>query len=187
MSISFQEFHCIVTNVIYAAVAFFALFLLQLFQHEIQAKLRGPDEGSLRYSFVSRAFCIVLGSFDICYWKGLWDGVNCLFGERWETATVTASMGLMGLFLSGSSRSMILAPMGVKLDIAANSCATSTVLRKDKFDPWKNRIGDVLYSILIETMVILAWHGLWSFYDIVLPFDIIPNWWSFVSNHNIIF
>ena len=75
---------------------------------------------------------------------------------------------------------MVSTPMGTMLDIPENACHTCTYHMKTDEDGWTARVGDVLFTTFIELMVIFCWHGIWSFEDLIIPFELVPKWWSFV-------
>lgn len=53
---------------------------------------------------ISRVFSVVLGLFDIYYWKGLWDGINCVIELKWYISLATFLIGSIGLIILGTYR-----------------------------------------------------------------------------------
>ena len=59
-------------------------FYLQVFRYEIKSFLAGKKFGTMRYKLLSGFYSVFFGTVDIVYWKGLWDGIDCIFGIRPE-------------------------------------------------------------------------------------------------------
>ena len=77
-------------------------------------------------------FSLFLGFFDIYYWKGVWDGFNCLWGSGEKSpiaALVTLGGGVAALTLSGTLSSLMCPPIGLALDNEDTFMTTSTYLR----------------------------------------------------------
>ena len=106
------------------------------------------------------------GITDIIYWKSIWDGVDCLFGKNYTTASLTLSGGLLVLISAKSLKSASSLPVGMVIDDVANCCSASTFLQTKIKDGKIQRGFDAFFTFMIELFVILAWHGLWSIQDL---------------------
>ena len=133
---------------------------------------------SSRFILVSRIFSLLLGFFDIYYWKAIWDGTNCLFGLNYTVAASTLGLGVLVLALAGVLSSVNSAPVGTVLDLETNSCATGTYFEHRRDSHFCLKLADVLVTVFLEMFVILAWHGMWTLEDI---FTEQMNWSNEVS------
>ena len=66
---------------------------------------------------------------DIILWKGIWDGINCIFGQEYLTATITFCLGLVVLTAFGTLRSTVSVPIGFIIDDMTNCCEANTYLQ----------------------------------------------------------
>ena len=128
---------------------------------------------------------------DIYLWKGIWDGVDCWCGRNAYTAICTLIGGTVVLIAFGALKSASSLPIGFAIDDVANCCSASTYLsttvgssascyKKQNLphfgslalvclqskDTALRKAGDMFLSAVIETFVVLAWHGLWTLEDL---------------------
>ena len=66
------------------------------------------------------------GFVDIYFWKGTWDGVNCIFGKSYIVACVTFFGAMSALICVKSLKSASSLPVGLVVDDIANLCHAST-------------------------------------------------------------
>ena len=74
-------------------------------------------------------FSVFWGFVDIILWKGIWDGINCIFGQEYLTATITFCLGLVVLTAFGTLRSTVSVPIGFIIDDMRNCCEANTYLQ----------------------------------------------------------
>ena len=55
--------------------------------------IAGGSSHKLRFRYVMYVYNISLAFFDIWYWKGVWDGYDCLFGFGVVQSTCTLLIG----------------------------------------------------------------------------------------------
>eukprot|EP00095_Tigriopus_kingsejongensis_P005976 maker-scaffold48_size466083-snap-gene-2.8 protein:Tk05976 transcript:maker-scaffold48_size466083-snap-gene-2.8-mRNA-1 annotation:"eukaryotic translation initiation factor 4e" len=115
---------CVTPNVICLPLGLMLSFGLQFFQTDIHRLAGDPD--LTWFKFVSRVFSILLGVTDILYWKGLWDGINCLSKTSPIVAVGTLVVGVTVLTWAKALRSIASSPVGITLDTADNCCQTAT-------------------------------------------------------------
>jgi len=82
---------------------------------------------NFRFYCVSRLFSLVWGFCDIYMWKGVWDGLDCIFGMNYVSAIVPFVIGTMILVFTKSFRSALSLPVGIVIDDKkANCCEAQT-------------------------------------------------------------
>lgn len=121
-----KEDDCTKWNVICIAAGAAVNVLLIAFGREIRCKVAGPTFDSQRYRIASAAYCLLIGTSDIAYWKGLWDVVNCWFGAENSVALVTMTLGMSSMILVGAARGAISCPLGIVLDTPATCFQADT-------------------------------------------------------------
>lgn len=68
------------------------------------------------------------GTIDILMWKGLWDGIDCVFGKSQIVSITTLCIGTIILAAFGILRSAVSVPIGIIIDDKANCCTANTFL-----------------------------------------------------------
>lgn len=141
------------------------------FNHEIiKTKIAKHDHQHHRsawFTFISRLFSVFWGFVDIFFWKSIWDGVDCLFGRTYLTASLTLCGGSLVLICARSLRSASSLPVGIVMDDISNCCSASTFLQTQVSDPIWRRCYDAFLTFMAECFVIFAWHGLWTIEDLL--------------------
>ena len=61
-------------------------------------------------------------------WKGLWDGIDCVFGKSQIVSITTLCIGTVVLAAFGILRSAVSVPVGIIIDDKANCCTANTFL-----------------------------------------------------------
>lgn len=153
--------------------------LIDLFHHNLRE--RAGEVGSLRQNILRHVFSLLWGFSDILFWKGIWDQIDhtagygtsqvSLFLRRKQPdcqAASTLLIGLTVLLLFRRVKSALSMPIGIVVDQEEEHIHADTVLNSCPGDPVLTRIADGVLSRVMEAGVVLLWHGVWSFMDLVL-------------------
>ena len=88
------------------------------------------------------------------------------------------------MILLGVARSAIIAPNGISLDIDGNCFNPLTYFAHDESRSKWDHCKDVALSLLLEALITLQWHGMWTLEDISMEetgtSTEISAWWSVV-------
>ncbi|XP_059081260.1 uncharacterized protein LOC131879073 [Tigriopus californicus] len=154
---------CITPNLICLMGGFTMSFILQYFQHHI--KYLAGHSKCIRFKLVARLYSVLIGISDIMYWKGIWDGIDCLSGTSPLVAVGTMVAGTLILTLFKTLKSTISAPLGIVLDTSSNCCQTATYFNNGESESLLLNIGDITLTLILEGFVVLFWHGIWTLID----------------------
>lgn len=154
---------CYTPNLICLISGILTSFILQFSQDQIK-QLAGHPKFS-RFKLVTKFYSVLIGISDIMYWKGVWDGINCLSGTSPLVAVGTMVAGIVVLTLFKTLKSTISAPLGIVLDTSFNCCQTATYFNNAASQSVFHRFGNITLTLILEGFVVLFWHGVWTLID----------------------
>ena len=113
-------------------------------------------------------YCIIYAFFEVCYWKGVWNGIDCWLSAHYMPWSNIGALfiGSCVLFVTGFFRTNIMSPMGFVHDsVEDHVFGTDTVLHRGDETSIFGHLKDVTATTIIKTFVILVWYGVWTIED----------------------
>jgi len=154
-----------VSNTSAFLIGFIVTLLIDLFHSEIRSI--GGKPGSIRHHIAHRMYSLCWGVFDICFWKGIWDGINHFGGKTWHFSLATLVLGIVILTISGVLKSSLSIPIGISVYDPEHHISCTTFLNANRKQSSSRWFADGLVSRGLELFVVLSWHGMWSLIDII--------------------
>ena len=135
-----------------------------------------------------RIYCLIYAFFEVCYWKGVWNGIDCWLSVHYKPWSNVGALivGAGVLFVTGFFRTNIMTPLGFGHDsVEDHVFGSDTVFRSGDETGTLGHLKDGIATAVIKTFVVFVWYGVWTIEDQIfdhLEVELaVSAWISYVS------
>uniref|UniRef100_A0A336MD46 CSON013295 protein n=1 Tax=Culicoides sonorensis TaxID=179676 RepID=A0A336MD46_CULSO len=167
-----------------------------LLREILHAEFVVPEPGTkkcwkrkLRRFFITKAYTYCFSVGCIMQWRGGWDAFEEYFGKTLTPAILTSIILLIPLMGFRGLRNLLSAPMIIITDRKEFTFSFPTRFRTEGSRDPGLYVLDCLFSVLvIGTLVVFVWRGLWVFLDLELfPNNpIYSSWGSVLIGYSVV-
>ncbi|XP_051155003.1 uncharacterized protein LOC127277730 [Leptopilina boulardi] len=150
------------------AIGFIGLFIFNLLQNFLDHFLH-PDKHRLCYYFGSRLYTYLFGFCCVNAWRGPWQALDLFTDMSASTVFATTSVSILALAIMRAIRNIAAPPFSLSLDSCVGYFEVPTMFRANNSRDWSLYILDCAFSVIIVgTLVVFVWRGVWVLLDIYL-------------------
>ncbi|XP_063701586.1 uncharacterized protein LOC134831710 [Culicoides brevitarsis] len=180
-------------NPTYSALASLAIginghLIFTGFQYHFQRYL-DPDKHRLLYYVGSRLYTYVYGFVCVNGWRGGWALLDLYTPHNWWFILTTVGVSVVILALFKGLRNISAAPFVCIIDDSKEYFTVPTMFKKRGSRDPGLYVLDCIFSVLvIGTLVVFVWRGLWVFLDLELFPDnpIYSSWGSVLIGYSVV-
>ncbi|CAH1792614.1 unnamed protein product [Owenia fusiformis] len=153
-----------------------AYFLDGTFKHHIKKlQINNNFCNKIIVVLFTRVYTYVFAVSNVSHWTGVWELCTIYLGKTWLGTIIPAcSAAVLLMLLRGYCNVVHFVPLGIARDGTSSHFKCTTRFKTKYESNWWRHILDVLLTtVVIHSLVVVYWRGMWMFLDIFLfPRDV---------------